>query len=787
MRRAGLGIGWELLPLALIVACLAGTLSLVIAMHRHAALSRDSKPDDPPPTVVVTPEDEPEPETEEPELPPPAPMAAKPPEDLTRPIVDGLKAKRDEQARLADEATRQADALESARKAAMAESDQWRSKESATRAQIEEIRAKADQLEQRADELAHLRDVLAQERDAAKAALMKARVKNGGFAVMPHKSANGTWQRPVILECKDGKAFLQPQGLAFSMIDMSPFLDSRSPLVVAVASELIRVQRSGAPDGSTVIPYIYFVVRPDGIRPFYQARGVLERLGIAFGYELVDQDWDIDFPNFDNLVAWEGPGSTTGKRPTVDTDPSHYVWPSQRQNGGGSGFGSGNDPANPGGSGDSPFLWPAGPRGGGVARGDSGGSFDVGGSGSGNGPTQGSGPVPLARADGRGSGNAGGFGSGMTPGQPSGSAAIGPGRQPGTGEGRGQGGAEGLVPLDPSSLPGLDTSDTSAGAPPPLGSDRFDRAGVEGKPGSNAGSGTGSGSPYGTPGGGRGAIYPSAGDGRDQPLAGSRHPVVPTPNDGRVAIDPELLARAADEGTLGDPDRPPALPRNAFRSGQGQGRGQRQGEVNTAGEDRGQTQASTSSDAAPPPPLAGTMGDSASSSTSNLSSSPSQSQFAGSPASSSMSPSSPSSGISLTMPSSSASSDSSKHEKDLELTPPRPRERMRREQPVEVDLDLTVACGPTGVVIHPGGYRLSLAALKKDNLLKTNLETIVRNHQIADPMVKPRPRLEFLVEPGGGATYQLARKQTLLPILGWPATFRLAESTAPQVLSRERL
>src|SRR4051812_2297282 len=113
MRRAGLGIGWELLPLALIMACVAGTLALVIAMHQHAANPRDPKRVDSPspPTVVVTPEDEPEPETSEPELPPPAPMVVQSPEDLTKPILDGLHAKRDEQARLADEAARQAEAL----------------------------------------------------------------------------------------------------------------------------------------------------------------------------------------------------------------------------------------------------------------------------------------------------------------------------------------------------------------------------------------------------------------------------------------------------------------------------------------------------------------------------------------------------------------------------------------------------------------------------------------------------------------------------------------------------
>ena len=63
---------------------------------------------------------------------------------------------------------------------------------------------------------------------------------------------------------------------------------------------------SDSPDGAPVVPYFVFLVRPDGIRPYYEARARLEPLGIAFGYELIEQDLKVDVPDFDNLAAWDG-------------------------------------------------------------------------------------------------------------------------------------------------------------------------------------------------------------------------------------------------------------------------------------------------------------------------------------------------------------------------------------------------------------------------------------------------------------------------------------------------
>jgi hypothetical protein len=105
---------------------------------------------------------------------------------------------------------------------------------------------------------------------------------------------------------------------------------------------------------------------------------------------------------------------------------------------------------------------------------------------------------------------------------------------------------------------------------------------------------------------------------------------------------------------------------------------------------------------------------------------------------------------------------------------------------IEVPLDLVVACSSDGLILHPGGYRLSIASLKKERKLKSDLLTIVRNHELIDPSIRPKPRLQFLVEPGGDEAYLEARKQTVLSGLSWPVSIHPAASQAPRVFPKER-
>ena len=966
MRRPRPGIATELLPVGLVLCCVAGTFALVLAMHQKTALSRrpaaekaaavaalpeppkpaPEPPAPPPPQVVVTP------------LPPPPP-----PEDPTKKAVARLGAQGAEQHRAAEDADRLAASLEKARQAAVADSEKWRHRVALVRAQVDRLVDNASKLEMEADALAMERDALAQERDAAKAAIAKAQASGGGYAVLPNRAADGTWQRPVVIECRNGTAILQPRGLTFNMLDMSPLMGARSsPLVVAVARELMRIQSVTSPDGAPVVPYIYFIIRPDGIRPYYEARARLEPLGIAFGYELVEQDWSIDFPDVD---TWEIGAPKAD--PAKPTPPRDFAWPADRPDGkkgdardpflwprhpAGEVGGSALDPAGPGTSG--PGRGPIASAGSGAPGQGTGlpGASSPGGDG-GNGGVAGLFDRLKASASGGPGGlgdgrdvspalesylrniqGAGGAGGGV-------GAAAGNGGKPGTGPG---GPALALRPVSPEGLPGFDTVEPGAGgsggAPGLSLLPGGGRAGTSTNAGGGTGTGTGTSSGTGAagqgtsiwpslPGGGTGGLAQSGsgglagsgqpgglnpsgvpspgfnglptGGGRSQaqaqagsfgvpgagpsggsiwgqdgnasaPGGGATGPgkpgtgtasqgatgnaaangtgsaggtdgaatagPPPDPTSGRVRIDPSQLQPEED-----DEERPPLPPTGLRLPGQttsdtpgnaagglgqpGSGTGS-QGGVGQPGPGIGQPGSGTLQPglgAGQPASGTGQPGSGAAqpgSSTGQPASSTGQpasgtgqpGSGTGQPASGSSQPGSsagqPGSGTS--QPSSGADSQGGDGQSSAGsgqpsggvsmpsfiLGSPRnnaamnPPKRKSRSSPfidprsVDVPLDLVIACGPDGVVLHPGGYRLTLSSLKRERGLGRDLETIVMNYAMIDPMIHPRPRLKFLVEAGGAETFAEARRQTVLSDLEWPVSIQAAGSPAPQLFPKER-
>ena len=714
MKRPRPGVGAELLPIALILIGLAGAFALVVAMHRQAALDRASSRAQavasalPPPT--------PEPEPVAPPAPAPVVVADPPPilEDPTKIALARIAAEVADNRQVIRASDRRAAALDRARRDAVARATQWRRREALVKAQVDELDKKARVLEGQADLLAADRDVLALERDAERAALVAATAKGGSYAVLPHRGANGTWQRPVVIECRDGTATLQPKGLTFSLVDMSAGFGPRSsPLVAAVARELIAIYRGGGVGGDSVVPYIYFLVRPDGIRPYYEARARLEPLGIAFGYELVDQSMDIDFPDFDNLTAWDGSGVPKVKDRAQAPLPGgagggDFVWPADRP---GSGSPDQNGGATAGRAQDG-GLWPTRPASVGVGA----GIDEVG--------TPGRGTIGRQRADGLGRVDSDGPGG----------AEVGPTSD-----------ANGLVPVNPGLLPGFDRLSDAAAASraasagrgtQPLG-DRTPLPPLpEGSltpPGVGAGAGGGARSRLSNT---RSAIA-SLG-----PYLADSQPVPP----GRIRIDPEQIAQ--DDDPFEEAER-------LKRAGAGRGSSTPSGGAarNGTGESSGGARSSAGTASAEP----------GSGSTSGEQSGT----------------------IGLGMP----SLGSSAGERSGDVRPQRanpPAWTPKQETKVDAPLELVVACGPDGVIIHPGGYRLSASALRKPGSLMKDLETIVHNHAMIDPSVRPIPRLQFLIERAGSETYQEARRQSILSGLPWPVTLRVAGPPALGVFTKER-
>ena len=298
----------ERLLLGLILFSLAATLNLLLAIHRKTP-GEDQAPAPEAPSKAVAesgagaaaPAEESAPSeiAQAAELPEVEPSPPPPAEDPTKKAVAALEAAAAKENQSAAETDRRTLAMEQGYRSAAAESDRWKRREMLVRQQIASITAHAVKLEREADLLDAERDVLERERDATKAALAKAGARRTGFAVLPYKGANGTWRRPIVVECTAGGAKLQPNGPSFGTLELSPRIHPRSSVFVkAIARELIHIRSAETPDGTPAVPYIVFLVRPDGIAPYYLARTSLEPLGIAFGYELVEQKLAVNIPDF---------------------------------------------------------------------------------------------------------------------------------------------------------------------------------------------------------------------------------------------------------------------------------------------------------------------------------------------------------------------------------------------------------------------------------------------------------------------------------------------------------
>ena len=96
---------------------------------------------------------------------------------------------------------------------------------------------------------------------------------------------------------------------------------------------------------------------------------------------------------------------------------------------------------------------------------------------------------------------------------------------------------------------------------------------------------------------------------------------------------------------------------------------------------------------------------------------------------------------------------------------------------VEVPFEITIVCGTNGLIMYPGGYRLSTKALNsKNRMLVRELDALVQQRREVDPLIIPRPRLKFLIERGGVQTYEDARRETVLSGLNWPVSIQVGET-----------
>ncbi|MEZ6073403.1 MAG: hypothetical protein R3C10_24795 [Pirellulales bacterium] len=124
------------------------------------------------------------------------------------------------------------------------------------------------------------------------------------YAVVPYQGQYGTRRRPVYIECTAEGVILQPEGVEIRTSELdTPFgkINPLSHAVEAANDHLMRLQHTDA--GRLGVPYPLLLVRPGGVKNFYLARLAVSAATGEFGYELVEDDWQLEYPEVDEELA----------------------------------------------------------------------------------------------------------------------------------------------------------------------------------------------------------------------------------------------------------------------------------------------------------------------------------------------------------------------------------------------------------------------------------------------------------------------------------------------------
>jgi len=143
--------------------------------------------------------------------------------------------------------------------------------------------------------------------DAQRAAAERRR----SYAVVPYRGPNQTFRQPIYIECRPDSVVIQPEGVVLDQDDFSGPMGPGNPLAVALRSIREYLLTRGAFDprkglddpAKSEEPYPLILIRPGGIAAYYAVREAMKDWASDFGYELVGDDWKLEFQPPDPQLA----------------------------------------------------------------------------------------------------------------------------------------------------------------------------------------------------------------------------------------------------------------------------------------------------------------------------------------------------------------------------------------------------------------------------------------------------------------------------------------------------
>lgn len=125
------------------------------------------------------------------------------------------------------------------------------------------------------------------------------------YAVVPYEGPNGTYRRPIYIECVKDGVILQPEGVVIAGQDLLPPYGAGNPLASTLRATRDHLIKLYPKEGQTrnLEPYPLLLVRSEGLIMYDRARQAIEAGDFDLGFELVEDNWKLKFPAPDPQLA----------------------------------------------------------------------------------------------------------------------------------------------------------------------------------------------------------------------------------------------------------------------------------------------------------------------------------------------------------------------------------------------------------------------------------------------------------------------------------------------------
>jgi hypothetical protein len=161
---------------------------------------------------------------------------------------------------------------------------------------LEDTSSKSENSLDNSSRIEQLKDRIEEEKRKLSEKIEQQKDQTPAFSIIPYDGANRTTRRPVYLECTQEGVVIQPEGILITMEDLGPPHGPGNPLDAALRVLRTAYQARDNVYGITIPPYPLLLVRPDGIHSYALARSAMSGWDDQFGYELIDAQMELAFP-----------------------------------------------------------------------------------------------------------------------------------------------------------------------------------------------------------------------------------------------------------------------------------------------------------------------------------------------------------------------------------------------------------------------------------------------------------------------------------------------------------